>query len=200
LPFVTSSRGFRRVQREVEQEISVATPAVIGVLADTHLLRGDARIRLSPVLDLFRRARVDLILHAGDTGSMSLLTVLEEIAPVAAVRGNADPVETLDALPDRVTISAGKRRILLLHGHLGKTAVATARQAASDEIDLLVFGHSHQPLIDRVGRTILFNPGSPTERRWNPHFGIGLVTVTDDGITPDLILFEDMAHLANVAV
>lgn len=176
------------------------TPAVIGVLGDTHLLRGDAGTRLAPVLDLFRRARVDLILHTGDTGDLAQIRVLEGIAPVAAVRGNADPVETLDALPDRVLIHAGTRSILLLHGHLGKTAVTTARRAASDEIDLLVFGHSHQPLIDREGHTILFNPGSPTERRWNPHFGIGLITVTNERIAPDLILFTEMAHLANVAV
>jgi putative phosphoesterase len=188
------------VEREEQQEITVPTPAVIGVLSDTHLLRGDARVRLAPLLDLFRRATVDLILHAGDTGSLALLRVLEEIAPVAAVRGNADPVETLDALPDRVLVHAGQKRILLLHGHKGKTAVSTARRAASDEIDLLVFGHSHQPLIDREGHTMLFNPGSPTERRWNPHFGIGLITVTDERIAPDLILFEDMAHLVNVAV
>jgi putative phosphoesterase len=188
------------VRQEVQQEISVPTPAVIGVLGDTHLLRGDACTHLAPVLDLFRRATVDLILHAGDTGALALLRVLEEIAPVAAVRGNADPVETLDALPDRVLIHAGNKTILLLHGHQGKTAVATARRAASDEIDLLVFGHSHQPLIEREGHTILFNPGSPTERRWNPHFGVGLITVTDERIAPDLILFEDMAHLANVAV
>ena len=188
------------MRREDQQELSVPTPAVIGVLGDTHLLRGDARSRLGPVLDLFRRAKVDLILHTGDTGALALLRDLEAIAPVAAVRGNADPVETLDALPDRVLIHAGARSILLLHGHLGKTAVSTARRAASDEIDLLVFGHSHQPLIDREGHTILFNPGSPTERRWNPHFGIGLITVTDERIAPDLILFTEMAHLANVAV
>jgi putative phosphoesterase len=188
------------VRREEQQEIVVATPAVIGVLSDTHLLRGDARVRLAPVLDLFQRATVDLILHAGDTGALSLLSVLEEIAPVVAVRGNADPVETLDALPDRVLIHAGARTILLLHGHQGKTAVTTARRAAGDEIDLIVFGHSHQPLIEREGRTILFNPGSPTERRWNPHFGIGLITVTDERIAPDLILFEEIGHLANVSV
>ncbi len=188
------------MRREEQREISVPAPAVMGVLGDTHLLRADARSRLAPVLDLFRRARVDLILHTGDTGALGLLRALEEIAPVAAVRGNADPVETLDALPDRVLIHAGNHTILLLHGHLGKTAVTTARRAASDEIDLLVFGHSHQPLIDREGHTILFNPGSPTERRWNPHFGVGLITVTDERIAPDLILFTEMAHLANVAV
>lgn len=188
------------MRQEEQQELSVSTPAVIGVLSDTHLLRGDARFRLAPVLDLFHRATVDLILHAGDTGALALLRVLEEIAPVAAVRGNADPVETLEALPDRVLIHAGNKTILLLHGHQGKTAMSTARRAASDEVDLLVFGHSHQPLIDREGHTILFNPGSPTERRWNPHFGIGLITVTDERIAPDLILFAEMAHLVNVAV
>ncbi|MDQ2652145.1 MAG: metallophosphatase family protein [Chloroflexota bacterium] len=197
---MTSAKGFRRVRREEQQEITVPTPAVIGVLGDTHLLRGDVQSRLAPVLDLFRRATVDLILHTGDTGVLALLRVLEEIAPVAAVRGNADPIETLDALPDRVLIHVGTRTVLLLHGHLGKTALSTARRAANDEIDLLVFGHSHQPLIDREGRTILFNPGSPTERRWNPHFGIGLITVTDERIAPDLILFDEMAHLVNVAV
>lgn len=188
------------MRREDEQTLSLPVPAVIGVLGDTHLLRGDPRTRLAPVLDLFRRANVDLILHAGDTGALDLLRVLEELAPVAAVRGNADPVETLDALPDRVLIHAGSKTLLLLHGHQGKTALTTARRAASDDIDLLVFGHSHQPLIERQGQTILFNPGSPTERRWNPHFGIGLITVTEERIAPDLILFTEMAHLANVAV
>jgi len=197
---VTPAKGFRRVRREEQQEIAVPTPAVIGVLSDTHMLRGDARVRLAPVLDLARRAMVDLILHAGDTGALALLGVLEEIAPVVAVQGNADPGETLDALPDRVLVRAGNKSILLLHGHQGKTAVTTARHAASDELDLIVFGHSHQPLIDRERQTILFNPGSPTERRWNPHFGIGLITVTDERIAPDLILFEEMSHLANVAV
>lgn len=186
--------------RETQDEIRLATPAVIGVLSDTHLLRGDGAARLGPVLDLFRRAKVDLILHAGDTGALALLRTLEEIAPVAAVRGNADPVETLDALPDRVLVHVGEHAILLVHGHRGKTAVATVRGLASDDVDLIVFGHSHQPLIDRECHTILFNPGSPTERRWNPHFGIGLITITDERIAPDLILFAEMAHLVNVAV
>lgn len=197
---VASKPGFRRVTRTREETLDLAAPAVIGVLGDTHLLRGDARLRLGPVLDLFRRAKVDAILHTGDTGALAVLAPLEDIAPVAAVRGNADPVETLDALPDRVRITVGSRSILLLHGHTGRTAVATARGAAADDIDLIVFGHSHQPLIDRAGRTILFNPGSPTERRWNPHFGIGLITVTEERIAPELILFDEIAHLVNVAV
>ena len=139
-----------------------------------------------------------MILHAGDAGSQSLLGELEAVAPVAAVRGNADPPDLLDALPDRVWISVGTRTGLLMHGHHGRTARAAAMGAAAAGIDLIVFGHSHQPLIERHGATILFNPGSPTDRRWNPHFGIGLIDVSDAAIEPELILFDDLSHLLNV--
>ena len=115
------------------------------------------------------------------------------------MRGNADPLDLIESLPDRVWIEAGARTVLLLHGHHGKTALKAARAAAAPDIDLIVFGHSHKPLIDREGRTILFNPGSPTERRWNPHFGVGLVRVSDAEIEPELILFDDLRHLANLA-
>jgi predicted phosphodiesterase len=56
------------------------------------------------------------------------------------------------------------------------------------------------PLLDRVQSTVLFNPGSATERRWHPHFGIGLIRVTEERFTPDLIVFTDPQHLDNVDV
>jgi putative phosphoesterase len=141
---------------------------------------------------------VGLILHAGDTGRASVLESLDVVAPVVAVRGNADPLDLIEALPDRVWIEAGSRTVLLMHGHHGKTALKAARAAATPEIDLIVFGHSHKPLIDQEGQTILFNPGSPTERRWNPHFGLGLIHVSDQAVEPELVLFEDLRHLAQV--
>ena len=170
------------MRREDEQTLSLPVPAVIGVLSDTHLLRGDPRTRLAPVLDLFRRANVDLILHAGDMGALELLRVLEELAPVAAVRGNADPVETLDVLPDRVLIHAGSKTLLLLHGHQGKTALTTARQAASDDIDLLVFGHSHQPHNEVIGRTLYVNPGYAGKPRFRLERSVALLHIEADGM------------------
>jgi putative phosphoesterase len=178
--------------------LQAATPVLIGILSDTHVSATRGRRPLDPVLDFFRRASVDLILHAGDVGHASILENLEAIAPVRAVRGNADPLDLIESLPDQVQIQAGARVVLLLHGHHGKTAVRAARDAASPEIDVIVFGHSHKPLMDREGSTVLFNPGSPVERRWNPHFGIGLLRISDAGIEPELILFDDLSHLANV--
>jgi uncharacterized protein len=181
-----------------ERRIQVAAPILLGVVADTHVSSGRPARSLEPVVDFFRRMNVDLILHAGDAGHTSALQSLEEVAQVVAVRGNADPLDVIETLPDRVWIEAGSRTVLLMHGHHGKTALKAARAAAGADIDLIVFGHSHKPLIDREGRTILFNPGSPTERRWNPHFGVGLVRVSDAEVEPELVLFDDLRHLANV--
>jgi putative phosphoesterase len=169
-------------------------------VGDTHISPTRAGRSLDQVVEFFRRANVGLILHAGDAGQASVLQTLEQVAPTFAVRGNADPLELIETLPDRVWIEAGSRTLLLLHGHHGKTALKAARAAANPDIDLIVFGHSHKPLIDREGRTILFNPGSPTERRWNPHFGVGLIRVSDADIEPELVLFDNIQHLANIAL
>ena len=181
-----------------ETRLSINPPALVGVVADTHATPTRGEAVLGHVRDLFRRLRVDLILHAGDVGHVSVLRDFEKIAPVAAVRGNADPVDLIETLPDRIHIDAGPHAILLLHGHHGKTARVAARAVAAPGIALVVYGHSHRPKIEREGETILFNPGSPTERRWNPHFGVGLIRVSDDAIEPELILFTDAAHLANI--
>jgi putative phosphoesterase len=182
-----------------ERQIEIPSPARLGVVADTHVPSRGKRWATEPVVHFFQRARPDLILHAGDAGHESILDELQEVAPTIGVRGNADPLDLADALPDQWRLTIGKRIILLLHGDRGRSAVATARAAAGEGIDLIVFGHSHQPLIELAGPTILFNPGSPTERRWNPHFGIGLITVSDVEIDPELILFDDPRHLDNVS-
>lgn len=180
--------------------MSVDSPMVLGVVSDTHGSPPPSRRSFDFVAGFFGRAGVDLILHAGDAGHVSVLENLELVAPVVAVRGNADPLDLIEALPDRVWIAVGAKTVLLLHGHHGKTALKAARAAADPTIDCIVFGHSHRPLIEREGSTILFNPGSPVERRWNPHFGLGLIRVRDDGIDPELILFDDRRHLDNVTV
>ena len=169
------SLSFRR--SPLEKQLEVSTPARVGVLADTHVPSRGRRWGTEPVIRFFERARPDLILHAGDAGHMSILNELQDVAPTISVRGNADPLDLIDALPDQWRVTIGRRTILLLHGDRGRSAIATARAAAGAGIDLVVFGHSHQPLIELAGPTILFNPGSPTERRWNPHFGIGMIAI-----------------------
>ena len=198
---MAKSRGLWTRQLPIEEtHMRVSSPLRLGVVSDTHASASPSRRSFEFVADFFGRTGVDLILHAGDAGHASVLETLETVAPVAVVRGNADPLDLIEVLPDHVWIEAGSRTVLLMHGHHGKTAVKAARAAAGPAIDLIVFGHSHRPLIDREGTTLLFNPGSPVERRWNPHFGLGLIDVSDEAIEPELVLFADREHLVNVAI
>jgi hypothetical protein len=174
-----------------------AAPLVIGVLADTHVFAQGSR-RLPPeVGDLFARLRVGLILHAGDINTRSVLDELERVAPTLAVRGNGDEVALQTTLPEIIDLTIGRFACRLLHGHQQRTARATAQHHASG-VDCVVYGHSHIPKIEQIGSTLLFNPGSPTDRRGQPHFSLGLLRVTDSAIEPELILFADPRHLANV--
>jgi putative phosphoesterase len=183
-----------------DERLTLESPQRFAVLGDTHASDARRGTALDAVIEFFRRARVTMILHTGDSGSGAILQELATVAPVAAVRGNADPRDLIEVLPDRVWIEVGERTVLLMHGHHGKTAKAAARAAVAQDVDLIVFGHSHQPLIEQHETTVLFNPGSPTDRRWNPHFGVGLIDVSDAAIEPELILFDDPRHLANVTL
>jgi putative phosphoesterase len=175
-----------------------AVPLAIGVLGDTHVNpRGQRRLP-AEVPELFRRFRVGLILHTGDVNTAALLAGLAAIAPVLAVVGNNDDRELRALLPESLEFQVDRFRFGLTHGLGRGTARQEVRRRYAGRVDCAVYGHSHIPLIERVGETILFNPGSPTDRRWGPHFGLGLIHVTTEKIEPELVLFTDPRHLANV--
>ena len=182
-----------------ERAPQFAAPLTIGVIADTHIYRGGRR-RLPPeIAAFFRRAGVGLILHCGDINVAPVLTELEAVAPVVAVAGNNDEAELQDRLSQDLWFTVGRFSFVLVHGHQGKTARAVARGYAG-RCDCVVYGHSHIPKMEEVNGTVLFNPGSATERRWSPHFGVGLIVVTPTTCRPDLVLFNDPAHLASLKV
>jgi putative phosphoesterase len=167
------------------------------VLADTHVFAHGTR-RLDPAVPaLFARHEVGLILHAGDVNTASVLRALEEVAPVLAVQGNGDDDGLRASLPLVVRFRVGRFSFVLLHGHGDKTARTAARRHAG-RVDGVVYGHSHIAKAEIVDGTLLFNPGSATDRRWQPHFGVGVIRVTPDRVVPELILFDDPRHLANV--
>ncbi len=175
-------------------------PLTIGVIADTHIYPGSRRVLPPEVVDLFRRAEVGLIAHLGDVNTRGVLEELAEVAPLLAVQGNNDDPELQYLLPETIRLSVGSFRFGTLHGHGGRSARDQAIRKFSGKVDCVLFGHSHKPLIEQHGTTILFNPGSATDRRWFDHFGIGLITVEAEKFTPDLVLYADPAHLANIDV
>ena len=179
-------------------ERTFKSPMTIGVISDTHIYLRGAR-RLPPeVVDLFIRFRVGLILHAGDVNTSGVLLALSEIAPVLAVQGNNDDAILKENLPETAEFTVGPHRFGLVHGHGGSSARSEAKRRFAGRVDCAVYGHSHIPLVERDSGTILFNPGSATDRRWGPHFGVGLIHISVERIDPDLVLFSDPRHLKSI--
>ncbi len=175
-------------------------PLSIGVISDTHIYPHGRRSIPAGVLRLFRRAEVDLLVHLGDVNTRLVLDELADIAPLIAVPGNNDDPELTFMLPETTRFTVGDRTFGVLHGHGGRSAKSEAIRRFAGKVDLVMFGHSHMPLLERVDDTILFNPGSATDRRWHEHFGVGLIRVADGRIRPDLVLYQDPEHLDNIDV
>lgn len=139
---------------------------IIGLVSDTHGLVRDG---------LFEAlAGVSQILHAGDVGGRAVLDALSAIAPVLAVCGNIDPFD--GALPQRVAIDAGGLSIHVSHGdELGSPTPGKLLSRYS--ADVLVFGHTHRPLVERDGRRLVVNPGAAGPRRFDLKPSIGRLTI-----------------------
>lgn len=149
----------------------------IGIISDTHN-------HLDPAV---RQAfqGVDHILHAGDIGLPWLLLELEEIAPVTAVIGNNDA-----GLAYRETeiILVGDRKFLV-HHIVDPLAPEDKikRRIIRENPDVVVFGHTHKPHCEAIGRTLYFNPGYAGKPRFNLRRSVAILTCDDTGITADYI-------------
>jgi len=158
----------------------------IAVLSDTHLAVGKS-------LPLFVReqlTQIDMIIHAGDLTHRGLLEQLSSIAPVRAVRGNCDGWDI--SLPDRDVIECEALRIGLIHGDSGKgksTSERAYHAFKGTSVDIIVFGHSHTPFIEWREGILLFNPGSPTDKRREPQYSFGLLDIQQGRVTANHLYF-----------
>jgi putative phosphoesterase len=142
----------------------------------------------APVRDALRRA--DLVLHAGDLATAAVLAELETFAPVVAVAGNVDEPALRARLPRRAIVPVGRFRVGLVHGD-GETGTTLRRAEAtfaSDAVDCVVFGHSHQPLLEERAGRLYLNPGSPTDKRRAPGFSFAWLHA-GESLVPEVIYF-----------
>jgi putative phosphoesterase len=147
----------------------------IVVLADTHIRRHSAR-RLPPAV-YAALERADLVLHAGDVVTGDVLEELAGFAPTLAVLGNNDG-ELTGRLPEERSFLVEGLRVAMVHDSGPSKGREGRLQRRFPTADLVVFGHSHIP-VDAPGLDgqRLFNPGSPTERRRQPHHTFGRLRV-----------------------
>ena len=103
----------------------------------------------------------ELILHAGDIGTPEVLTTLGMIAPVIAVCGNNDRGAWAQTLPERELIRVGAASIYLLHD-----VKELDLDPASENVQMVVSGHSHQPMVQERAGVLYVNPGSAGPKRF----------------------------------
>ena len=160
----------------------------LAIISDTHLPRGARRI---PDTCLERLRSADLILHAGDVATASVLEEIEALGPpVAAVHGNVDEPALRARLPESRVVEADGVRIGMVHD-AGPAAGRLARQRlAFPDCAAVVFGHSHIPLHESDGGFQIFNPGSPTDRRRQPRHTMGLAETSAGAIAFELVVLD----------
>lgn len=147
-------------------------PHRIGLISDTHgLLRPGVHDAL---------VGVQLILHAGDVVGDEILDELALIAPIRAVFGNCDFPDD-PRLTRSIELEIGGVRIHVSHGH--ELGVPTPELLlARYEADVIVYGHTHKPLVQRVGDRLVVNPGAAGPKRFRLEPSVGILELSPEGV------------------
>ncbi len=148
----------------------------LGVISDTHgLLRRE-------VFDVF--SEVDHIFHAGDIGSLSILTELEALAPVTAVYGNTDDWDVRARVPNVARLQLDGFEIVVTHGDQFGSPTPEALNAAFPDAEIILYGHTHKPLLTLVDVVVtVMNPGAAGQRRFDILPSVGILEL-EPGIPP----------------
>ncbi len=146
---------------------------MIGVISDTHgLMRPEA-------LDALQGSR--LILHAGDIGSEEVLSQLQSIAPVVAVRGNTDRAPWAANLPWTEAVEIEGRLIYLLHD-----LAWLDLDPRSAGISVVISGHSHNPEVETRDEVLYLNPGSAGHKRFRCPLTVGRLIFVDGEVRGEI--------------
>ncbi|MFF4394169.1 metallophosphoesterase family protein [Streptomyces sp. NPDC001480] len=152
------------------------------LMSDTHLPKRAKRL---PDQLLAELPDADVVIHAGDWVDAATLDLLESRSRrLVGVYGNNDGPDLRARLPEVAYADLGGLRFGVVH-ETGPAQGREARCAARfPGLDVLVFGHSHIPWDTTApGGLRLLNPGSPTDRRRQPHCTYLTAAVTDGALT-----------------
>ena len=158
----------------------------IGVVSDTHIPRQAQQL---PEELLKRLGEVDFIIHAGDFEDMDTLAELRKINRVIAVSGNMDSKRVKDQLPNREVLNVDHYKIGIIHGW-GDPHTLPKRvleEFKSDNVNCVIFGHSHQVYNESIDGVLMFNPGSPTDTMYAHFKSFGILETSPEGIKGEIV-------------
>lgn len=133
------------------------------VVSDTHKHHEN----LQKVLD--KVGRLDALIHLGDAEGFEDYIASIANCPLYIVAGNNDWFSNLDK---EMTIMLGKYRILLTHGHTYYVSVGIENlvsEGRARDMDIVMFGHTHIPLLKQYDDITILNPGSISYPRQDNH-------------------------------
>ena len=159
----------------------------IGVLSDTHLRGPDDRL-LAIIRKYFHDA--DLILHAGDLVDLRVLDAFGD-KKVVAVCGNMDSSRVEDEIPLKRVLEIGRFRVGLIHGWGAPHDLEDRIRGEFDQVDCIVFGHSHFPANHIREGVLFFNPGTAFDRRHAVSNTVGILEVGEETITGRIIAIDE---------
>lgn len=157
----------------------------IGVVADTH-----SKEVPKEVLSAFKE--VDFIIHAGDFCTADDLKVFTGINTVKAVYGNMDESALCKNLPERLIFEYEGLKFGVYHGTGPAKRVLefVQQEFKKDKLDVIVFGHSHCPINQKIGNVLYFNPGSPNDTVVAPYCSYGILEINDKKVTGKIIKLD----------
>jgi hypothetical protein len=147
----------------------------IGVLSDTHIRT--MSLELERML-LKHLSDSDMILHAGDVVEMEVLDIFQSY-DLNVVSGNMDSREIKKKYPWKRVLTVGRFKIGMIHGSGSPSGMEKRIQEEFEDLDCIVFGHTHNPSNYMIGKTLFFNPGSPTDKRFAKVNSLGILKVND---------------------
>ena len=147
----------------------------IGILSDTHLtqITRDFKETIEKVFD-----GVDMIIHAGDITGISVFNYLSKWE-LRAVRGNMDDFDLYNLLPEKRIENIMGKNIGIIHGKGAPGGIENVVLREFQDVDLIIFGHSHIPLETKKNGVLLFNPGS-YRRSYSYRGTVGIMEIADN--------------------
>ncbi|TAM39614.1 metallophosphoesterase [bacterium] len=157
--------GFSQLESNDGSFLQAAGDSVkIGVISDTHISEQSDHLP-GAILDAFMSA--DMVVHAGDMVSLEVIAQLEKVCPkVVGVSGNMDDAAVREKYPVKQILNISGFKIGIMHGWGPPLNLVDILKNAfkEDNCDIIIFGHSHEPMNETIGKTLFFNPGSATDK------------------------------------
>lgn len=156
----------------------------IGVISDTHI---PSRASGIPAEVLERFAGVELILHAGDISVARALDELRAVAPVRAVAGNVEDPSVATTFPEELRLSLSGVAIGVVHNSGPTQGRRERMRRRFPGCRVVIFGHSHLPVVEDRGGLLLLNPGSACDPRRAPAPTVAILTLAGGEPSAELV-------------